>query len=196
MIIAHSLTLYGQKQIDLNAADWVAVRCSAEFEGDAIHVRNNSEQTAFLWMRDVNFKNGAIELDLRGKDVRGESFLGVAFHAASDTLYNAVYFRPFNFRDPERKDHAVQYVRVPGSDWDVLRERFPGKYESTVQPVPDPNDWFHVRIEVAYPMIKVFVEHSLTPSLVVNQLDKQKTGKLGLWLDCKEGWFRKISISR
>gem|GEM_PF-6071604 len=31
-------------------------------------------------------------------------------------IYEAVYFRPFNFRssDPVRKGHAVQYVANPG----------------------------------------------------------------------------------
>ena len=59
----------------------------------------------------LEFANGTIELDIRGRDLQGQSFVGVAFHGVDALTYDAVYFRPFNFRaqDPERKIHAVQY---------------------------------------------------------------------------------------
>src|SRR5512136_2674190 len=41
--------------------------------------------------------DAVIEVDLKGKDVAQQSFLGVAFHLVDWTTFDAVYFRPFNF---------------------------------------------------------------------------------------------------
>src|SRR5262249_39626619 len=46
----------------------------------------------------IDFGDGAVDVDIRGKDVAQQSFVGVAFHGADLTAYDAVYFRPFNFR--------------------------------------------------------------------------------------------------
>src|SRR5688572_21152277 len=64
------------------------------------------------WLKGVTFSEGTIELDLRGRDVLQKSFLGIAFHGIDTGTFDAIYFRPFNFRseDPVRKIHAVQYV--------------------------------------------------------------------------------------
>src|SRR5207237_504148 len=100
-----------------------------------------------------------IELDIKGKDVQGQSFVGVAFHGVDDTTYDAVYLRPFNFKtdDPVRNTHAVQYVSHPTYPWQKLRAEHPGEYEQPVTPAPDPNGWFHVRVVVASPKVSVFV---------------------------------------
>jgi hypothetical protein len=148
-----------------------------------------------LGLNNTNFKNGIVELDIKGKDVRGQSFVGVALHGSDNETYDAVYFRPFNFRDPEKKDRAVQYIDKPDNDWDVLREKHPGKYEHAVQPVPDPNDWFHVKIVINFPTIKVYVNGSKEPSLEVEQISKRENGKLGLWIDSEDGWFKNMVIT-
>lgn len=71
------------------------------------------------YVEGVEFANGSIELDIRGKDVQEQSFLGVAFHGIDGTTYDAVYFRPFNFKaeDPVRRRHAVQYISSPTYMW-------------------------------------------------------------------------------
>jgi len=132
----------------------------------------------------IQFTNGTIELDVRGKDVPQQSFVGVAFHAVDGTTFDAVYFRPFNFKadDPARRAHAVQYVSHPTYTWDKLRAEQPGKYEQPVTPAPDPNDWFHVRVVVTAPQVKVFVNDAKQPSLVVTQLSDRRKGRVGLWV--------------
>ncbi len=35
----------------------------------------------FLWFKGIYFKNGRIELDIKGRDVKVRSFVGVAFNA-------------------------------------------------------------------------------------------------------------------
>src|SRR5207237_733888 len=80
------------------------------------------------YLQGVEFTNGTIELDVRGKDVPQQSFVGVAFHGVDGTTYDAIYFRPFNFRaeDPARRGHAVQYIAQPIYPWQKLRAEQPG----------------------------------------------------------------------
>ena len=56
-----------------------------------------------------------------------------------------------------------------------------------VNPVPDPNAWFHVRVVVASPKVSVFVNDAKEPSLVVNQLSDRKKGLVGLWVGNNSG---------
>lgn len=135
-----------------------------------------------LWP-DVAFADGTIEFDVRGKDVVQQSFVGVAFHGVGET-YEAVYFRPFNFRagDSERQSHSLQYVSQPTYTWDRLRSEHPGQYEKAIAPAPDPGSWVHARIVVAYPKVSVYVNNAAEPSLVVNELSDDKSGWVGLWV--------------
>lgn len=149
-----------------------------------------------LWP-DVAFANGTIEFDVRGKDVFQQSFVGVAFHGVGEA-YEAVYFRPFNFRaaDPERQSHSVQYVFEPTHSWDKLRREHPGQYENGITPAPDPNSWLHARIVVAYPQISVYVNNAAEPSLVVNELSDHKSGWVGLWAGNGSGGdFANLKVS-
>ena len=141
------------------------------------------------YLQGVEFTNGTIELDVRGKDVPQQSFVGVAFHGVDGTTYDAIYFRPFNFRaeDPARRGHAVQYIAQPIYPWQKLRAEQPGKYERAIDPVPDPNAWFHVRVVVASPKVSVFVDDAKEPSLVVDQLSDRKKGLVGLWVGNNSG---------
>src|SRR6266487_177262 len=64
------------------------------------------------------------------------------------TTFDAIYFRPFNFFNPERNTHSVQYISMPDHPWQQLRQDFPGKYESKIYNPPNPDDWFHATIEI------------------------------------------------
>src|SRR2546425_10902855 len=110
------------------------------------------------YLRGIEFSNGTIECDIKGKDVQGQSFVGIAFHGVDSTTYDAIYFRPFNFKtpDPTRHGHAVQYISHPTYPWQKLRaER---------------------------PEVSVFVGDAKEPSLVVNQLSARTKGRVGLWV--------------
>jgi hypothetical protein len=141
------------------------------------------------YLEGVEFANGSIELDIKGKDVQGRSFVGVAFHGLDEKTYDGVYFRPFNFKaeDPVRRVHAVQYISHPTYTWNKLRTEQPEKYEKAISPAPDPNDWFHARIVVASPKVSVFVNDAKEPSLVVDQLSDRKEGLVGLWVGNTSG---------
>jgi hypothetical protein len=141
------------------------------------------------YLDGVEFTDGAIEFDIRGKDVQQQSFVGVVFHGLDEKTYDAVYFRPFNFKteDQARRIRAVQYISHPTYTWQKLRTEQPGKYEKPVNPVPDPNGWFHARIVVASPKVSVFVNDTKEPSLVVEQLSDRKKGLVGLWVGNTSG---------
>jgi hypothetical protein len=136
------------------------------------------------WWPDIKFADGTIEFDARGKDVFQKSFVGVAFHGVDEKTYDAVYYRPFNFRatDPARRNHAVQYVALPTYDWQKLRSEHPEKYEKPAAPAPAPDQWFHARIVLAHPKVSVFVNDAAEPCLVVEQLSDRKSGWVGFWV--------------
>jgi hypothetical protein len=71
------------------------------------------------WVEGTDFRSGAIEVDIRGREDMGQTYLGIAFHRKDDATYEAVYLRPFNFRidDPLRRQHAVQYISMPEFDF-------------------------------------------------------------------------------
>ncbi len=141
------------------------------------------------YLRGIELGNGTIEFDVKGKDVQGQSFVGVAFHGVDGTTYEAIYFRPFNFRaeDPVRRGHAVQYISHPTYTWQKLRAERPGIFEQPVNPAPDPNAWFHVRVVVASPKVSVFVGDAKAPCLVVTQLSDRTNGLVGLWVGNNSG---------
>jgi hypothetical protein len=178
-----------------DAKVWTVFNRRATFD-NAIHL-DSKEGDGFARLNDITLENGRIELDIKGINKPGGSFVGIAFHGLNDSTYDAVYFRPFNFKNPERKTHAVQYISHPQNTWFRLRENFPDKYESAVDPVPNPDDWFHVIITVQYPTVKVYVNNSNQPSLIVEQLCNQTEGWVGLWVgNFSEGDFRNLKITR
>ncbi|HZY38059.1 MAG TPA: hypothetical protein VFE53_15495 [Mucilaginibacter sp.] len=150
------------------------------------------------WLKDVRLKNGTIDVDLRGKDVFLQSFLGIAFHATDTGHYDVIYFRPFRFHstDTATRRWSVQYMGLPDHDWEKLRKAHPWVYENQVNPVPNANDWFHATIVLQGNWITVFVDHSTTPSLKIQSLNSARDGGVGLWADVLPGDFANLSITR
>lgn len=174
--------------------NWTAQDCEVDYTDNIIGLTPQNEP-GILWLNNVDLKNGVIELDIKGKDLRGESFVGIAFHGMDNNTYDCIYFRPFNFKSPERKTHSVQYTSAPDKSWSVLRKNFPGKYENTVDPVPYPNDWFHAKIVIEFPNVKVYVNGASNPSLEIEQISNRKTGKFGLWAGSPDSYFKNIQVT-
>lgn len=99
-------------------------------------------------------------------------------------MYDAVYFRPFNFKheDTLRRKWSVQYLSMPDYDYDRLRKESPLVYENAVTPVPNSDDWFHANIVVTKDSIIVYVNYSATASLKVELLNNRSNGKIGCGL--------------
>jgi len=163
-----------------------------------LHV-NPSHGAGLIKIKHRDFQTGEIEFEVKGEDVFQKSFVGFAFHVQNDTTYEAIYFRPFNFRsdDELRKKHAVQYISLPGNDWPELRESFPLKYEQPIGQNTDPVDWFKVRIKVSPKMIAVYVNDSTKPCLEVASLGNLNKGKIAFWVGNNSGGdFRNLKISQ
>lgn len=145
----------------------------------------------------LSFTTGTIDIDLKGKNLRGRSFLGVAFNVVDEKTFEAVYFRPFNFKaDEPFRSRAVQYIAWPVNTWEHLRKTTPGKYENRIDPVPDPDSWFHARIEVTERQVRVFVNEAKAPSLVVERLSTGGTKRpAGLFVDSAEGVYANLKVT-
>jgi len=170
---------------------------SAGADAGSIHL-DEKDDVGIAWINGEQFTQGTIEFDIRGKDKLQGSFVGFAFHGVNDSTYEAIYFRPFNFRatDLVRKSHAVQYIASPKYDWPKLRSEFPNKYEQPISPAPDPEQWFHVRITVENEKISVYVNNSNQPSLTVVPLVKTSGKMMGYWVgNTSGGDWKNLKIS-
>ena len=166
------------------------------YEGGGVHL-SEADGVGLAWIKGQEFTTGEIAFDVKGRDVLQKSFVGIAFHGVNDSTYEAVYFRPFNFRttDSLRRVHAVEYIAMPVYDWPKLRAEFPGKYEQPVSPAPDPTAWFHVRVVVMKEKISVFVNGAASPSLVVAPLVRTAGTQIGFWAGYgSDGDWRDIRI--
>jgi hypothetical protein len=153
-----------------------------------------------VWLVGYDFTDGVIEIDMlgRSKPVQG-SFVGVAFRVVDGQTHDAIYFRPFNFRstDPVSHSHAVQYVSHPAWPWQMLRSAHPGEYERAVVPEPDGDEWFHARIVVERPSVKVLVNGAGEPCLVVKELSDRSHGSVGVWVgEGSGGYFANLRVTR
>jgi pimeloyl-ACP methyl ester carboxylesterase len=150
---------------------------------------NEVPGNGLMILKGSDFSNGTVELDIKGSNKFQQSFVGFAFHGQDVTTYDAVYFRPFNFKseDTVRRTHAVQYISMPGYDWEKLRNEFPGKYENKIDRAPGPDDWFHVKIMVNGKRISVFVNNEQQAALEVEKLNPNSKGGFGLWVGNNSG---------
>jgi hypothetical protein len=199
------LAALGQQTTNYNLVQLLQQNKLDTFSNQETHVLESGQYQAvstkgIVWLKGLTFKHGTIDVDLRGKDVFLQSFLGIAFHAKDTTAYEVIYFRPFRFHstDTPTRKWSVQYASVPGFDYDKLRKEHPGVYENEINPAPAATDWFHATIVVKGDSITVYVNHSPTASLQVKKLNDFADGKIGLWSSpgSLSGDFANLSITQ
>ena len=167
-------------------------------ERGGVHV-SAADGPGVVWIEGTDFGDGVIEVEVRGKDVLQQSFLGVAFHRKDDQTYESVYLRPFNFQaaDPTRHNHAVQYMQVPEFDWPVLRQKFPEEFERPVHPSIKPTDWVPLRVAVRGDRVQVIVGTVANETMNVRKLGQLGRGEVGLWVgNGSDGDFANLRITR
>jgi hypothetical protein len=163
---------------------------------DGVHLSEKAD-VGLAWIEGSDFSEGTIEVDVRGRDVLQRSFLGIAFHAKDDKTYESVYVRPFNFRatDPDRRQHAVQYMTVPEFDWPVLRAKFPEEFENPVNQTLSPTGWLPLRVVVSGPRIQIFVGLVANTTLEARKLGTLDRGLIGLWVgNNSDGDFANLRV--
>jgi hypothetical protein len=151
----------------------------------------------------VQFKNGAIDVDVAGAPAKGapedaRGFIGVVFRAQSDSRFEIIYLRPTNSHadDQLRRNHTTQYSAEPEWPWDRLRKESPGVYESWVD--METGKWTHMRIVVHGTDASLYVNHAANPCLIVHDLKLGETeGAVGLWMgQDTEGYFKDLRVTK
>jgi hypothetical protein len=171
--------------------------------------RNQTRLEQLARIKDVEFSNGVIEVEVAGapapdapEGARG--FVGVAFRLRPESeppnseTYDAFYLRPTNGRadDQERRNRSAQYISHPDWPWFRLRKETPAKYEAYVDLVP--GEWTRIKVDVRGTVARLFVHGSGQPTLIVNDV---KTGPNGiggiaLWLDAGTvAHFRNLTVT-
>lgn len=149
------------------------------------------------WISGLQFSQGTIELEIKGRNRPQQSFVGLAFHGQDDRTFDAVYLRPFNFQAPDetRRSHSIQYISMPDHDWANLRNNHPGKYESALSPPPEPEAWVTLKLVVAGGRVSAYVNGADQPALSVELLSHRGTGRIGLWVgNGSDGAFRSLKV--
>lgn len=198
-----NLTVCGQKTVHYNLARLLQQNKTITSPASGAGVLEGDRPGAMstvntVWFKDIQFSEGTIDIDLRGKNEFLKSFLGIVFHRADSITYDVLYFRPFNFQnaDTARRKWSVQYMSLPDNDFAKLRKEYPLVYENAIEPPPDPNDWFHAHIVVDEDSLKVYVNKSSKASLEVRLLNKRRNGELGLFSDGLKSDFANLTIIR
>ncbi|MBC7924567.1 MAG: hypothetical protein H7039_02825 [Bryobacteraceae bacterium] len=155
-------------------------------------------------VRDSNFEDGIIELEIAGKPTSSASqaargFVGVAFRVQGDgARFEYIYIRPTNGRaeDQVRRNHSVQYSSHPDFPWFRLRKEEPEKYESYAD--LEPGEWTKVKVVVSGTKARLYLHGASQPALIVNDLKLGGgRGRIALWLGPEaEGYFADLRITR
>lgn len=146
----------------------------------AVHF-DRQKGPGIAWREGFVFSEGTIDADIAAFT----GHIGLAFWVRDSTHYSAVYFRPQNRPgDPANGAHGVQYAAPPDYGWERLRREKPGIYENAVSlPGPDSGIWFHVRLQVSRTQVRVFVNYSKEPCLIVdNVLTSNTDGSVGFFI--------------
>ena len=169
----------------------------------AVRVFGTSENETMATLKQLNFENGTIEIDVAGQTLPGASagargFIGLAFRArTTDSVrYECFYIRPTNGRaeDQLRRNHSTQYISHPKYTWFKLRDENPGVYESYTDMVE--GEWTKLKIEVKDNKARLYVNGAAQPCLLVNDLKYGKsTGAIALWVGPgTDGYFANLNI--
>jgi len=158
--------------------------------------------TSYAVLKDVVFRDGAIEVDVAGQPAAGagggaRGFIGIAFRIQGDGSYEYIYLRPTNGRadDQVRRNHSTQYSAHPDFPFSKSRQEAPEKYESYVD--LEPGVWTKYRIEIEGPKARLFVHGVEQPCLIVNDMKLEpREGGVALWVGPgTEGYFSNLKIT-
>lgn len=161
------------------------------------------DEPTFVKIKDINFKNGTIEVKvlsrlLKNAPAFARGFIGLAFRIDSNnSKFESIYIRPTNGRadDQIRRNHSIQYFAFPDYKFERLRKESPEKYESYSD--MGLNEWVTMRIEVQGSKAQLYLHNNKQSSLIVNDLKlaENQSGTIGFWVgNWTEGYFRDLKV--
>ena len=162
-------------------------------------ILNRKKGDGMAIIKDLKFDEGTIDLELKGENNPGKSFIGIAFNIQNDSTYEAVYFRPFNFQSDEkiRREHSVQYIYHPKHTWRFLRTNYEGQFEAEYPRKPLPNKWFKVSVKIDNKKVYVYDQSTNKELLSIERLTKQVSNRIGLWVGFNsKGEFKNLKINK
>lgn len=162
------------------------------------------DEPTYAKLKDVLFSEGIIEVKVLSKLLddapdHARGFIGVAFRISEDDqAFEGMYIRPTNGRVmiQQRRNSSTQYFSYPDYKYDRLRKEAAGQYESYAD--MGLNEWIDMKVVVQGATAQLFLNQSVHPVLVVNDLKliDQKRGAIGLWVDVgTEGFFKDLNIT-
>jgi len=163
------------------------------------------DEPTFVKLKDFNFKNGTIEVEVLSKFLPdapdwARGFIGVAFRInEQNSKFESIYIRPDNGRcdDQIRRNHSVQYYAYPDFKFDRLRKESPEKYESYAD--MEMNSWIKMRIVVKGTQAKLYLNENDQPSIVVLDMKhgSEESGSIGFWVGPgTEGYFKNFKVMK
>ena len=194
--------------IEMKPEGFIPVHTKAVFPGnETVRVckvdKMQPDENTYLKVKELDFHNGVIEVDVCGKLLRdapdyARGFIGIVFRANdSDSEFESFYIRPTNGRDcddPVRKAHGCQYFSYPGYTFSYFREFGITRYEGAVGSIAL-GEWSHIRAEIegAHGVFYVDGEKVLEVSDLKHGPDSR--GSVGLYVDIgTDGLFRNLHI--
>lgn len=169
-LILVTLLSYGNDEIiDFDSGRWQLGQASRveEFLG-----RKALTMTGDVILKDVEFENGVVEVDLACKE--GRVFPTIIFRRQDGANYEEFYVRPHKSGQPD----ALQYTPVFNgiSAWQL----YYGEGYTAAWNLPA-NEWIHLRLEIAGKQARAYVGDTERPALIIDDLKHGQTkGGLGL----------------
>ncbi len=128
--------------------------------------------TGTVFLKDVEFENGVVEVDLAFKE--GRIFPTIVFRRQDEENYEEFYVRPHKSGQPD----ALQYT--PSFNGLSAWQLYYGEGCTNAWTF-SPNEWIHIKLEIAGTQARVYIGEGKSPALVINDLKHGRTkGGLGL----------------
>ena len=129
-------------------------------------------QSGFLYLKDLEFTNGTIELDINFSALR--NFPGIAFRIHSVGNFEEFYVRPHQSGNPDANQYTPVFNGLAG--WQLYHGE---KYATAINYTF--NQWHHLKIVVKGTKADIYFDDMDKPLLKVDELlHGIKTGSLGL----------------
>ena len=129
-------------------------------------------QSGFLYLKDVSFLNGTIELDINFSALR--NFPGIAFRIHSLGNFEEFYIRPHQSGNPDANQYTPVFNGLSG--WQLYHG---AQYATPVRYTF--NEWHHLKIVVKGKKAEIYFDDMDQPLLKVEELLQETiAGTLGL----------------